>query len=147
MGARSWIRPVVAGLLTLAAPQVSAAVDYNRDVRPILSDHCYTCHGPDASRRKAGLRLDRREDALRESEPGLAAVVPGSRSRSLLLQRIKAAGAEQMPPARRGKKLTAAQVELLGRWIDEGAPWDAHWAYVAPSRPSLPPVADRAWPR
>ena len=97
MTGRVWMRLLVGGLLGLAPLRVCAAgpgraptVDYNRDVRPILSDHCYTCHGPDASRRKAGLRLDRREDALHESEPGVAAVVPGSRSRSLLFQRIKA---------------------------------------------------------
>jgi mono/diheme cytochrome c family protein len=147
MGLHSCIRLVVAGLLAVTPLRASAAVDYNRDVRPILSDHCYTCHGPDASRRKAGLRLDRRQDALLESEPGVAAVVPGSRSRSLLFQRIKAGGAEQMPPAGSGKQLTAAQVELLGRWIDEGARWDDHWAYVAPRRPPLPLVSDRTWQR
>src|SRR5262245_31078142 len=68
------------------------AIDYNRDVRPILSDSCYTCHGPDRSRRKAGLRLDRREDALAELDSGGAAVVPGSRSNSRLFQRVTAAG-------------------------------------------------------
>src|SRR5262249_1155727 len=128
-------------------PGAPGAIDFNRDIRPILSDNCYTCHGPDASRRKAGLRLDRREDALRASEPGVAAVVPGSRARSLLYERITANGRGQMPPPRSGKTLTPAQLELLGRWIDRGARWEAHWAYVAPKWPALPAVADRIWPR
>src|SRR5262249_43095608 len=100
-----------------------------------------------ASRRKAGLRLDRLEGAFQESEPGVAAVVPGSRARSLLFERLTSTGRAQMPPPRSGKKLTPAQVELLGKWIDQGARWDAHWAYVPPKRPPLPAVADRTWPR
>ena len=87
MTGRVWTGFLVAGLLGLAplrvcvaGPARAPAVDYNRDIRPILSDQCYTCHGPDASRRKAGLRLDRREDALHESEPGVAPVVPVLRS-------------------------------------------------------------------
>src|SRR5262245_5687520 len=138
-----------AGLLALAPAPARAqdAIDFNRDIRPILSDNCYTCHGPAKSTRKAGLRLDRREDTLRQSEPGVAAVVPGDRARSLLFERITAHGSGQMPPPRSGKKLTPAQVECLGKWIDQGARWDPHWAYVAPKRPPLPRVADRSWPR
>src|SRR5262245_49171564 len=117
-----------------------AGIDFNRDIRPILSDHCYTCHGPAKSTRKADLRLDRREDALQESEPGVAPVVPADRARSLLYRRITATGKGVMPPPSTGKRLTPAQVELLGRWIDQGAKWDAHWAYVAPRRPPLPRV-------
>jgi mono/diheme cytochrome c family protein len=135
------------GLLPTAPARPRDRIDFNRDIRPILSENCYTCHGPDASRRKAGLRLDRRADAFRQSEPGVAAVVPGDRAHSLLFERISAHGAGLMPPARTGKKLTPAQIELLGQWIDQGARWDPHWAYVPPRRPSLPPVADGSWAR
>jgi hypothetical protein len=123
-------------------------IDYNRDIRPILADKCYACHGPDSSHRESGLRLDRSESALKERSSGKAALVPGSRARSGLFRRITTRKPDdRMPPAESGKTLTAAEIELLGRWIDQGAPWTAHWAYVPPSRPALPKVRDRAWPR
>jgi hypothetical protein len=123
-------------------------IDFNRDIRPILSEHCYTCHGPDQGKRRAGLRLDRRDGALAELRSGSVAVVPGKRSDSELWLRITAEEAsDRMPPRRTGKKLSRNQIELLGKWIDRGAPWDAHWAYVPPKRPALPVVNDRGWPR
>jgi hypothetical protein len=123
-------------------------IDFNRDIRPILSDHCYTCHGPDATKRKARLRLDVREGVVGVLRSGGVAVVPGKRSESELWNRITTEDkADRMPPPRTGKELTCAQVELLGKWIDQGARWDAHWAYVPPKRPRLPAVADCGWPR
>jgi hypothetical protein len=145
-----------AALFLLFSPHVLAStpqasdqqVDYNRDIRPILSDHCYTCHGPDQSKRKAGLRLDIREGALGELRSGAVAVVPGKRSESELWSRITAEDpAERMPPRRHGKKLTRRQKDLLGKWIDQGAPWQTHWALTSPKRPALPKTADRDWPR
>ncbi len=97
-------------------------VDYNRDVRPILAEHCYTCHGPDASKRKAKLRLDRRDGAFAVSRSGRPAVRPGDRSGSELFLRVVSGNErERMPPPGAAKELTQAQVELLGRWIDQGA--------------------------
>jgi hypothetical protein len=130
-----------------AGPTNSAPrVDYNREIRPILSDACYTCHGPDRRNRKAAFRLDRRDDALEELRSGKLAIVPGDRSKSELWRRLSAKKG-RMPPPGSGKQLTPAQVELLGKWIDQGARWDAHWAYTPPRRPRLPAVADRSWPR
>jgi hypothetical protein len=124
------------------------AVSFNRDIRPILSDNCFKCHGPDAKTRKAGLRLDRRAGALAELRSGGFAVVPGRRSASELWNRITTGDeAERMPPRSTEKRLTPAQIELLGRWIDQGAPWDEHWAYTPPRRPVLPTVAPTSWPR
>jgi len=122
-------------------------IDFNRAIRPILSNNCYSCHGPDSAKRKAHLRLDRPEDALAALRSGGFAIVPGERHKSELFLRISAADDARMPPPKTGKKLTAADIELLGRWIDEGAQWQPHWAYLAPKKPVLPQVANQAWPR
>lgn len=125
-----------------------APVDFNRDVRPILSDHCYACHGPDENKRKGGLRLDRQADAFKELKSGKHALVAGDTNRSTLVERILTADPEEvMPPAKHLKPLTAAQVELLVRWVREGAQWQEHWSFVAPHRPELPAVKDRRWPK
>src|SRR5207248_6554780 len=115
------MKPIPAILAILALPALSRAaeVDFNRDVRPILADKCFACHGPDAKHRKADLRLDV-EKAARES----GVIVPGKPAESTLVERITAADpAERMPPAKSGKKLTAAEVDVLKRWVSEGAKW------------------------
>jgi hypothetical protein len=116
-------------------------VDYSRDIRPILSDYCYKCHGPDEKERKAGLRLDTQEGALAKLESGFASIVPGKSAESELLTRILSTDPqEQMPPPALGKKLTAPQIELIRRWIDEGAVMRGHWAFIPPVRPQPPAV-------
>jgi hypothetical protein len=128
-------------------PGADRPVDFNRDVRPILAANCYICHGPDDKQRQADLRLDKRDGALAERH-GTRAVVAGKAKESELIRRVAATDeAERMPPAETGKRLSAAQVETLARWIDQGAPYAAHWAYVPPARPSLPAVKDAAWAR
>jgi hypothetical protein len=125
---------------TRAAPQV-AAVDFDRDIRPILSDNCFGCHGPDKGRRKAGLRLDTRE-GLFGAGGDEAVVAPGHPERSELFRRVIAEGpSSRMPPPKSGKKLSDRQVALLREWIEQGAGWAQHWAYVRPVRP-VPPGAD-----
>src|SRR5262245_8862693 len=103
------------------AAVVAAAdrIDYNRDIRPILSENCYACHGPDKDKRKAGLRLDLKEDALRKLASGDVAIVPGRPDQSRLLQVITlpAEDDDHMPPVESGKKLSAAQIELLRQWL------------------------------
>jgi hypothetical protein len=139
-----------AGGLLLGAWAASAAapVSFNRDIRPILSDHCYACHGPDEKTRKAGLRLDREAEARQVLKSGAAAVVPGEPSKSSLVARIECSDeSERMPPAETKKPLTPAKIELLRRWIAEGAGYEGHWAYLAPRRPELPEVRDPAWGR
>ncbi|MFL5342522.1 MAG: PSD1 and planctomycete cytochrome C domain-containing protein [Gemmataceae bacterium] len=129
-------------LLIFASPAVAADVDYTRDIRPILSDKCYACHGPDSAKRKAKLRLDQREVAVKE------AIKPGDPAGSPLVQRVSSHDAdEQMPPPESKKlPLTAVQVELMKRWIQQGAKFDQHWAYVPPVRPE-PPKAGAGWAR
>ena len=135
---------IVAVALALAAPAASAAtapVDFNRDVRPILSDHCFKCHGPDERTREARLRLDVRESALVPAKSGLIPIVPGKPDESELLARLTDAH-EPMPPAETGKKLAAAQIATLRRWVAEGAPYAPHWAFVAPVQARVSPAGD-----
>ncbi len=121
-------------------------VDFQRQIRPILSDACFTCHGPDEKQRMANLRLDTRDGAFAE-RPGYRILAPGDPAASRLYQRISATGATRMPPPGHHKSLTAAQVAVIRRWIEQGADWKTHWAFVAPRRPAEPEVRDRAWPR
>jgi hypothetical protein len=125
-----------------------AKVDFNRDIRPILSENCYKCHGPDEGARKSKLRFDIRTEALRPAKSGLLPIVPGAPEKSELVARITALDPDdRMPPPASGKHLTAGQIESLRRWIAQGAPYATHWAYVMPTRPALPEVKNRKWVR
>jgi hypothetical protein len=120
-------------------------VDFGREILPILSDNCFRCHGPDARARKANLRLDTPDGALRKADP---VIVPGKSADSEMVRRITSPdAAEVMPPPKSNRKLSARQVELLRRWIDEGARWGRHWALEKPQRPVLPAVRDGNWAR
>ncbi len=126
----------------------SAKVSFNRDIRPILADKCFKCHGPDAKQRKAKLRLDNENDAKGPAGSGSAAIVPGKIEESELYARIISQDAdERMPPADSGKSLTAAEIKLLKRWIEEGGVYEGHWAFSPPVRPALPAVKNRCWCR
>jgi len=122
-----------------------ATVDFSRDIRPILSESCFSCHGPDGESREAELRLDRRESALADRD-GHPVITPGNPDKSELLRRVLAENPdERMPPADSGKTLTAQQIETVRRWIEQGAAWQQHWSFVAPKRPEIPQVANREW--
>jgi cytochrome c553 len=125
-----------------AAPTAKAALDFSREVLPILSNHCFTCHGPDANARKAKLRLDQEKDAKAE------VIVPGKSAESELISRIFSDDPdEQMPPPDSKLKLTAEQKATLKAWVDAGAKWGKHWAYEPPRRSALPKVNNAKWPR
>src|SRR5262245_50185210 len=143
--------PPAAALFLLAAPatagQPAPAVDFNRDVLPILSNNCFQCHGPDEQARKAKLRLDTKEGAFRVRN-GQTVLVPGKSAESELYRRVASDDeTEVMPPPKSNKKLTARQIDTLKRWIDQGAAWGKHWSFEPPRRPGLPAVKDRAWPK
>ena len=122
-------------------------MEFNRDIRPILSDRCYQCHGPDGAKRKANLRLDQ-ESSSKSVRDGRRAIAPGDLEASELYQRITAEDdSERMPPVKSGKTLSAAEIERIGRWITEGAKWQPHWAFIAPKSPPTPQVRDQDWPR
>ena len=125
------------------------AVSYNRDIRPILSDKCFTCHGPDASKVKAGLRLDipARAYAELEKNKGHYAIVPGAPEKSELIARIESNDPKIMMPVPESHlaKLTPAEIALFKQWIKEGAKYEKHWAFVAPKKAALPKVDDSDW--
>ena len=136
---------MVAVLLALivsahAHAQAPRPIEFNRDVRPILSDACFHCHGPDKAKRKAKLGFDNEEDARH-------AFVPGKPDESELIQRITSTDkSKRMPPPSAPVTLTPKQIDTLKQWIKEGAKWQKHWAFMPPTRPTLPEVKNKAWP-
>lgn len=120
-------------------PSPQGKLRFNRDIRPILSDNCFACHGPDSKKLKSGLRLDLSDHATKPAKSGKVAVVAGKPNESELVSRIFAKDADDiMPPPESHKILTQAQKELLRRWIAEGAEYEGHWAYLAPVKPAVP---------
>ena len=133
----------------LAATSLAAEpVDFNRQIRPILSAHCFKCHGPDDGTREAGLRLDSAVEATKKLDSGKVAVVPAKLHESELVRRILSNDAdERMPPASANKPLSAEQQKLLQAWIEQGAKYAPHWAFVAPQKQALPTVQRKDWPQ
>jgi hypothetical protein len=123
-------------------------VDFARDVRPLLSDRCFACHGPDESTRKVGLRLDTEDGAKKPRGPHTP-VIPGNPAASEILKRVAPANpAMRMPPPYSDRKpLSTAEVAILRTWIEQGAKWQGHWSFTAPVRPPEPPVRERTWVR
>jgi Protein of unknown function (DUF1553)/Protein of unknown function (DUF1549)/Concanavalin A-like lectin/glucanases superfamily/Planctomycete cytochrome C len=154
LSAQQWSRSfggllLAAGLLWgepgLAGAQ-NREVEFNQDIRPILSDHCYTCHGPDKANRKTELRFDTQEGAFADLG-GYRAIVPGDLAKSEMIRRVTAADeAIRMPPVYSGRSLTAHQIDLLSRWVEQGAEWQKHWSFIPPKPPELPTVKNRSWP-
>ena len=133
----------------IAAPagSTSKAIEFSRDIRPIFSDNCFTCHGPDVKMRQADLRLDIPKGPFEERN-GYRIITPGESSKSRLFQRISSQDeAVRMPPAWSGRALTKEQIERIRQWIDRGAKWEMHWSFIAPQLPPLPTVQNRSWPR
>lgn len=125
--------------------QGQESLDFNREIRPILSNKCFVCHGPDEATREAGLRLDSKEQVFGETESGLIPVTPGHLESSELIQRIQSDGEDRMPPVDAEKQLTAAEIQLLEKWIRDGAVWEEHWAFQPPRRPALPESVNSDW--
>ncbi len=145
----SWL--ILCTLLATAAGAGTAAaadtVDFHRDIRPILSNACFQCHGPDEKNRKADLRLDTKSGTF-EDRGDYFIIVPGKPEKSRLIQRITAPDPKKrMPPAKSGKKLSPQQIDLILRWVQQGAKWSEHWAFVPPVRPALPAVKNSRWLR
>ncbi len=137
-----YLAALAAALPLSAAP---AKLDFNRDIRPILSDNCFACHGPDTQKIKGGLRLDSKEAALKPGKSGVPAILPGKPDKSEVLKRVSTKDPHDlMPPADSGKQLTSAQKEMLRRWITEGANYSAHWAFAPLQRPVVPATGGRS---
>ncbi len=122
--------------------------DFQREVRPLLSRQCFACHGPDEHARKSGLRLDLREEALKPAKSGQRALVPGQPDQSELVRRITSTDHNQvMPPPETKKQLTAAEQDILRRWVAAGADYQPHWAFIKPKQTPLPKVRQTGWPQ
>lgn len=131
-----------------AASASSGHIDFSRDIRPILSDKCFVCHGPDAANNKSKLRFDTEAHALADLGKGRSAIVRGDPQRSDLVRRITAENESiRMPPVYSGRKLTKEEIEKLTEWIRQGARWQQHWAFIAPARPLVPKANASTWPR
>jgi Protein of unknown function (DUF1553)/Protein of unknown function (DUF1549)/Concanavalin A-like lectin/glucanases superfamily/Planctomycete cytochrome C len=125
----------------------SRRIDFNRDIRPILSDKCWACHGPDSGNLKIKLRLDSEKSALADLGRGRRAITPRHPEQSELVKRISAADPDmRMPPVSSGRKLSQKEIALLTEWIAQGATWQRHWSFIPPRRPELPVVNDEQWP-
>ena len=142
-----WLTAVTVSLSALVHG-AEPPLDFNRDVRPLLSDRCFACHGPDAGDRQAGLRLDLRETATAALESGAVAVVPANTAASELFTRITSTDPDLvMPPPHVGKPITPAEARILERWIASGAEYRGHWAFERVEQPAVPEVRDSSWPK
>src|SRR5262245_48402640 len=142
----AWV--LAAAGATAAEGPLPAVVEFNRDIRPILADNCFACHGPDKNQRKAKLRLDIPEGAPGE-KGGMKVVLPGKPEESELYLRLTApeeGERKRMPPAKFGKKPSVKQIELIKRWIAQGAKYEKHWSLILPKQAELPKVSDESWP-
>ena len=132
-----------------AEKSIPEVVDFNLHVKPILSDRCFACHGPDKNNQEADLRLDTEAGlfaALQEGEGHV--IVPGNLRQSAVYQRITAADPEiQMPPPESNLSLTPREIAILTRWIEQGAAWKPHWAFITPEQPEVPNVSQTDWAR
>ena len=125
----------------IASALSAEPIDFNRDIRPILSNYCYECHGPDSKQRKADLRLDEEQGSRVELKSGVQAVVPGNLEESELIYRITSSDAdERMPPKDFNKQLSEDQVKLLKEWIKQGGNYQKHWSFIVPQKAQLPKV-------
>src|SRR5215471_6002236 len=128
-----------------AGGRLPEKVRFNQHVQPILSDKCFACHGPDANKRQADLRLDVRDSALSDRK-GVRAIIPGDVARSELVRRISSSDPEyRMPPPRSNRSLGPREIALLTKWVQQGAEYEPHWSYVPLQRPVPPPVRNTRW--
>src|SRR5262249_48326388 len=129
----------VSSVVFSSSAHADSPINYTRDIKPILSARCYTCHGPDEGKRKAKMRLDLRDEAIKK------AIKPGDAKGSELISRVTSTEPTEVmpPPTSKMPQLTPKEIELMRQWIDQGAKFDTHWAYVKPVRPPLPVVKDR----
>lgn len=135
-------------VLTVPGLATEKPIDFNRDIRPIFSENCYACHGPDHNKRKNGLRFDHQEEPFKKLESGKIAIVPGDLANSEMIRRITTTDPDDhMPPPDALNQLNKEQIELLKRWVKEGAKWKGHWAYIPPERPEVPKVKRKSWVR
>ena len=145
---RFLLTAAVMGVLVIAvSARAEDRIRFNRDIRPILADNCFECHGPDKAKRQADLRLDQKESALAERD-SRRAIVPGDLKNSELIRRVLTDDSDlRMPPVDSGRKLTEKERLLVLQWVQQGGEYERHWSFVAPQRPQLPTVSQADWPQ
>jgi mono/diheme cytochrome c family protein len=148
----SWLTALLGCAAVFSAPsravESSSAIDYNRQIRPILAENCFTCHGPDSAARKASLRLDRFDDAIATRKDSKPAIIPGKPEESEAIRRIFTSDEEdRMPPAKSKKTLKPEEKEALKKWVASGAKYAAHWSLIAPQKVNVPDIKDKSWLR
>ncbi len=144
------MRSALLGLcvFTLTVCAAERAVEFNRDVRPVLSDKCFVCHGPDAKTKNIPLRLDQEAAAKADLGAGRRAIVEGDPDASELIRRVTTESkAKRMPPVHTGHAITPQELSALRSWIAAGAKWEKHWSFIPPKTPALPKVSNAAWVR
>lgn len=141
------VAAAVLGSLFISQTAVADDVDFNRDIRPILSDHCFECHGPDQKEREAELRLDTRDGLLSTVDKNLTTDAAQPDHSELFRRLVSDDPDTVMPPRETGRSLTKTQIKLIRQWIQSGANWQQHWSFVTPTRPMLPPFSDLRWIR
>jgi hypothetical protein len=145
---RQWAAVLAIGTASVTIVAATPTLQFNRDIRPLLSDNCFQCHGPDSGSRKAGLRLDTKEGLYGGTKKHGPVLTAGDPAKSALWSRITTSDPDdRMPPPESHKELKADQRAILKRWIEEGAPWQPHWAFIKPERPAVPLVKDPGWVR
>ena len=133
-------------VLILVTPFTRAVeIDFNRQIRPILSENCFQCHGPDQTHRKGNYRLDTKEGIFAVGKSGSKNILVRDAKNSEFFHRIEATDQAIMPPIKSGKKLNADQIKLIQQWINEGANYGEHWAFVAPKSSAVPAVTNKQW--
>jgi len=145
---RLWTLTSFLAVVSSTVVIAESKIDFSRDIRPILSDNCYACHGPDEAHREGGFRLDRKDSAFGKAASNETVIVPGRPELSELIARIVTDDDElRMPPSDSTKSLTAKQIDLLKRWIAQGANWKEHWSFIPPVKHELPAVSRKDWCR
>ncbi|MDG2358740.1 MAG: DUF1549 domain-containing protein, partial [Planctomycetaceae bacterium] len=148
MNFRLWTLTSFLAVVSSTVVTAESKIDFGRDIRPILSDNCYACHGPDETHREGGFRLDRKDSAFGMAASNATVIVPGKLELSELIARIVTDDDElRMPPSDSTKSLTAKQIELLKRWIAQGANWKEHWSFIPPVKHEFPAVSRKDWCR
>ena len=136
--------------ILIGASYATAAepISFNKHIRSILSDRCYVCHGPDAAAREADLRIDQEDSAKRALDSGTTAIVAGKPDKSEMMARLTSTDPDlRMPPPDSNLSLSAEEIELIRRWIAQGARWERHWSFITPVKNTPPAVSDKSWPR
>src|SRR5688572_20524475 len=143
-----WMRLTAYFLVAVPLSLFADKVDFNRQIKPLLSDRCYKCHGPDETARKAKLRLDQKEGAFKKLDDDMFVIKPGDLAKSEVFRRITTSDPDDlMPPPKSNLHLSRDEIEIIRRWIVQSAPWEKHWSFAPIKKVQMPKIRNKAWPK